>query len=182
MRPYLKGRKRPIPHGFMPGGIKGIPFQIRPQTILHTRTGHVRLTIEQVIGSTVVFGMRVLPGKVGDEEELVQHKADDIIPGLARGKRAVTTFVGQDPGTGHDGAHPKGVGGPAGEPSKDSERFVVIGKFGGEDEGRRVDQTGGHGEVTKDVEEAPHVGSLEAVSRNDGFDLSFGGKFRSIFS
>lgn len=116
VRVDLKGRKGPISHGLVPGRIKGISLLIRAQSIVLSGGRHVRFSIRQVIRPTMVLGVRVLPGKVRDEQGLVHDKAHHVVPALRGRKGAVPAFVRHDPGARPDGSLPKGVKGPAGHP------------------------------------------------------------------
>ena len=84
MRPNLKDRKGPVAHGFVPRRVETQSFQIRTQSIVLAGGGDVRFAVRQMIGPTMMFGMGVLPSKVGDQQSLVQDKSHQVIEGLRR--------------------------------------------------------------------------------------------------
>jgi len=179
MRPDLKGSKGTFTHGFVPGSVEGMTFAFNESIVLGS-AGNVRFAIHQVVGATVVFGVRVLPGKVGYQQRLVHQKAHTVIEGLTVGKGAVATLVTNHPWTREDGAHPKGIESPTCDPRHDGQGIGEIGKVGAQHEARAVRKGSRHGAVARQVKETPKVASLKAFFGNDGFDLALGGKLGRI--
>lgn len=131
VRPDLKDGKGAVSHGLVPRGVEGVSLVVRPEAVILGGRRDVRLAVHQMVGTTVVFRVGVLPGKVGDEQSLVDDKADNVIERLGVGVSAVSTFVRNYPRPGENGSHPKGVDAPAESPGQ-NERGV-LGKVGGED-------------------------------------------------
>jgi hypothetical protein len=100
----------------MPRGIEAKSLVIGTQSVVFTRGGDMALSIGQMVGSTVVLGMSVLPGKIRNELRLVDDKTDYIIQKLTVRKGPMAAFVSEDPVSGEYRPHPKSIHIPTDKP------------------------------------------------------------------
>ena len=180
MRPDLEGSKDTITPSFMPRRIEAIALIVWSKTIVNSGGGDVRFAIGQMVCTTVVLRMSVLPGKVGNKQSLVHNESNDVIPSLRRRESTVSTFVGNHPRAGQDGSHPEGVETPSKSPGSDRQRIHQVGKVGGKHFARCIKESSSDGTVTKEVVHTPYVRPLKTMLGNTRLDLSFGGEFWRI--
>ena len=109
MRPDLEPGKSTISHGFVHDCIETLTLSILSKPVVFSSGRDVRLSVEQVIGSSVMLGVSVLPSKVRNQQELMHDESNNIVPSLRRRESSMSTLMGDNPGTSHDGSHPKGI-------------------------------------------------------------------------
>ena len=114
--PDLEPGKGTVSHRFVEDGVEGFALVVRSESVFGGGGRDVGFAIREVVCSSVVLGVGVLPGKVGNQEELVDDESNNVVPGLAGAEGTVSALVCNDPRTSHDGSHPECVKGPAGGP------------------------------------------------------------------
>ena len=119
-----------------------------------------------------MFGMGVLPSKVWHQQKLVHDESNNIIPSLGWRKGTMSTLVGYNPWTGHDGTHPKGVKRPSRNPFGDLQRIIEGWKVSRQDLTSGIGKRNGHNGITDQVGHSPDIRPLEAVLWDNSFNLT----------
>lgn len=130
VRKDLEGGKGSIAHDFVPGSVESVSLKILGEAVVLLGGWDMRLTVGEMVGSSVMLGVGVLPGKVRDQQGLVEDETNNIIEGLRIRECSVSALVCQHPRSGHDGSHPEGIESPSQRPSQ--EGCGLSGHVGGE--------------------------------------------------
>ena len=79
MRKDLEKSKGSITHGLVHYCVKAFTLVVFAESILLTSRRNMRFSVSQVVGSTMVLGMSVLPRKVWNQQCLMNDEADNVI-------------------------------------------------------------------------------------------------------
>eukprot|EP00980_Cylindrotheca_fusiformis_P015456 scaffold4345_cov125-Cylindrotheca_fusiformis.AAC.4 len=180
MGPNLKCCKDTIAHSFMPHGIEAFAFVVFAETIVLGCRRNVRFAIGQMVGSSVVLGMGVLPGKVWDEQYLVGEETDNVVYGLGWRIGSMSALVSNHPRTGHNGSLPKGVECPSKGPQRNRRRVGKVRQIGRQDLAGAIGKGCGNAQVAHQIGGTPKVRPFKAMLGNRSLDFSLRGKFGGL--
>mmetsp|Transcript_97779 Transcript_97779/g.273702 ORF Transcript_97779/g.273702 Transcript_97779/m.273702 type:complete len:324 (+) Transcript_97779:274-1245(+) len=166
VRPHLEASKSTVTHGFVHHGVKRQTLVARSKAIVGTGGRHMRFAIGQVVGTTVVLGVSVLPRKVRHQKRLMDDEANNIVPGLRRGKCSVSALVGDNPRSGPDGSLPERIKTPSQRPCGYGNRVLYVRKIRRQHQADTIRKCSRHNQITNQVHHAPDVGALKAMLRN----------------
>mmetsp|Transcript_17827 Transcript_17827/g.44482 ORF Transcript_17827/g.44482 Transcript_17827/m.44482 type:complete len:408 (+) Transcript_17827:306-1529(+) len=178
--PNLESRECTVSHGFMEDGIKRLALVVGTEAVFGGRRRNMRLSVCQMVRATVVLGVGVLPGKVRNQQKLVGKESKKVVPSLAGRESSVSALVGDNPGSSHDGSHPKGIGRPSSGPGQAGNGIGIRRKIRREVLGSSVHTRSTEGKTTDQIVHGPEITSVEAVIGDGGLHLTLRGKLGSI--